>query len=283
MPSIRFFSRTTIKGMLKMLTGAAVILGSAGYLAYRLASLETKVEQAVDVDIPGMQGTLKDSALKTDKITTDVDMIARRINEELMGRIEQLGKESAQSAEKTKELSEKIDTLTSQYVRFLKLAEDKITVSIPPRWVDELPRRDGTIFSMGISTTTGKLSKAQQSAVEQAVASLSKMLERKTFAAVGYTIRSAGRKPPASFDQLSPEFKKNISGAIRELLDNFQVENYWVDPAGYVYALISLPLKEVMENSQLGMLMETLKLTQLSITDALKDDFKKNLQLELSR
>ena len=279
----RVFTGSPRKGMFTALAVTAAILGSAGYLAYRLASLETKVEQAVYVDIPGMQGTLKDSALKTDKITTDVDMIARRINEELMGRIEQLGKESAQSAEKTKELSEKIDTLTSQYVRFLKLAEDKITVSIPPRWVDELPRRDGTIFSMGISTTTGKLSKAQQSAVEQAVASLSKMLERKTFAAVGYTIRSDGRKPPASFDQLSPEFKKNISGAIRELLDNFQVENYWVDPAGYVYALISLPLKEVMENSQLGMLMETLKLTQLSITDALKDDFKKNLQLELSR
>jgi outer membrane murein-binding lipoprotein Lpp len=259
------------------------MLGAVGYLAYRLSSIETRVEQAVDVDIPGMQGTLKDSALKTDKISTDVDTIARRINDELMRDIEQLSKESKQSAEAAKALSQKVDTLTRQYVNFLKLAEDKITVSVPPRWVDELPRRDGTIFSMGISTMTGKLNKAQQSAVEQAVASLSKMLERKTFAAVGYTIRSAGRKPPASFDQLSPEFKKNISGAIRELLDNFQVENYWVDPAGYVYALISLPLKEVMENSQLGMLMETLKLTQLSITDAIKDDFKKNLQLELSR
>jgi len=279
----RFFNASATRGLFKALAGTAIILGAVGYLAYRLASIETRVEQAVDVDIPGMQETLKGSALKTDKITTDVDTIARRINEELMGKIEQLGRESTQSAEKTKELSEKIDTLASQYVRFLKLAEDKITVSVPPRWVDELPRRDGTIFSMGISTMTGKLTKAQQSAVEQAIASMSKMLERKTFTAVGYTIRSAGRKPPASFDELSPDFKKNIAGAIRELLDNFQVESYWVDPSGYVYALISLPLKEVMENSQLGMLMETLKLTQLSITDALKDDFKKNLQLELSR
>ncbi len=279
----RFFTGSTPIGILKVLAAIAVAFAIGGYLAYRLASLETKVEQAVDVDIPGMQGTLKDSALKTDKITADVDMMARRINDELMSQIEQLGKESKQGAEQTKVLSEKIDALSGQYVHFLKLAEDKIIVSVPPRWVDELPRRDGTIFSMGISTGAGKLGKAQKSAVEQAVAALSKMLERKTFAAVGYTIRSAGKKPPASFDELSPEFKKNIAGAIRELLDNYQVENYWVDPAGYVYALISLPLKEVMENSQLGMLMETLKLTQLSITDALKDDFKKNLQLELTR
>lgn len=279
----RFFTGSTPIGMLKVLAGIAVALAIGGYLAYRLASLETKVEQAVDVDIPTMQGTLKESALKTDKITADVGTMARRINDELMSQIEQLGKESKQGAEQTKALSEKIDALAGQYVHFLKLAEDKIIVSVPPRWVDELPRRDGTIFSMGISTGAGKLGKAQKSAVEQAVASLSKMLERKTFAAVGYTIRSAGRRPPAGFDELSPEFKKNISGAIRELLDNYQVESYWVDPAGYIYALISLPLQEVMENSQLGMLMETLKLTQLSITDALKDDFKKNLQMELSR
>jgi hypothetical protein len=283
MTSTHFFTASTIKSALKVLAGAAIMLGAVGYLAYRLSSIETRVEQAVDVDIPVMRDTLKDSALKTDKITADVDTIARRINEELMGKIEQLGRESTQSAEKTKELSEKIDTLASQYVRFLKLAEDKITVSVPPRWVDELPRRDGTIFSMGISTMTGKLNKAQQSAVEQALGAMSKLLERKTFSAVGYTIRSAGRKPPATFDELSTDFKKNIAGAIRELLDNFQVESYWVDPSGYVYALISLPLKEVMENSQLGMLMETLKLTQLSITDAIRDDFKKNLQLELSR
>ncbi len=283
MSRARFFTGSTIKGILKLLAGAAVILGSVGYLAYRLASIETRVEQAVDVDIPGMQETLKGSALKTDKISSDVDTIARRINDELMRDIEQLSRESKKSAEETKELSHKIDTLARQYVSFLKLAEDKITVSVPPRWVDELPRRDGTIFSMGISTASGKLNKAQQSAVEQALGAMSTLLERKTFSAVGYTIRSAGRKPPATFEELSPDFKKNISGAIRELLDNFQIESYWVDPAGYVYALISLPLKEVMENSQLAMLMETLKLTQLSITDALKDDFKKNLQLELSR
>jgi len=212
-----------------------------------------------------------------------VGTIARRINEELMSQIEQLGRESKQGAEEAKKLSQKIDILSRQYVSFLKLAEDKITVSVPPRWVDEPPRRDGIIFSMGISTMTGKLTRAQQSAVEQAIASMSKMLERKTFSAVGYTIRSAGRKPPATFDELSPDFKKNIAAAISELLENFQIESYWVDPAGYVYALISLPLKEVMENSQLGMLLETLKITRLSITDALKDDFKKNLQLELSR
>jgi hypothetical protein len=279
----RFFTSSILIGMLKVLAVIAVAFGIGGYLAYRLASLETTVGKAVDVDIPQMQDTLKDSALKTDKITDDVDTIARRINEELMGHIEQLSRESKQGAEEARVLSDKIDTLSRQYVRFLKLAEDKITVSVPPRWVDEIPRRDGTIFSMGISSTTGTLSKAQQSAIEQAIAAMSKMLERKTFAAVGFTIRSAGRKPPASFDELSPAFKKNIAGAIHELLDNFQVESCWVDPAGYVYALISLPLQEVMENSQLGMLMETLKLTQLSITDALRDDFKKNLQLELSK
>jgi len=281
--SKRFFTGSTLKGTLKVLSGTVVIFGSVGYLAYRLASLEIAVERAVDIDIPTMQDTLNASALKTDKITADVDTIARRINEELMKNLKQLSTESKRSAEETKALSQKVDMLTRQYVNFLKMAEDKIIVSVPPRWVDELPRRDGTIFSMGISTMTGKLDKGQQSAVEQALTSMSNMLERKTFAAVGYTIRSAGKKPPAHFDDLSPDFKKNIAGAISELLGNFQVENYWVDPAGYVYALISLPLKEVMENSQLGMLMETLKLTQLSITDALKDDFKKNLQLELSR
>jgi len=281
--NIRFFKGSTIKGALKVLAGAAFLLAAVGYLAYQLSSLETTVGQVVAVDIPRMQDTLKESALKTDKITTDVDTIARRINEELMRDLEQLSSESKQSAEETKALSQKIDTLSRQYVHFLKLAEDKITVSIPPRWVDELPRRDGTVFSVGISPLGGKLNKAQQAAVERALAGMAQTIERKTFSAVESTIRSAGRKPPATFDKLSPEFKKNVAAAIDEFLADFEIENYWVDPAGYVYALVSLPVQEEMENSQLGMLMETLKLTQLSISDALKKDFQKNLQLELLR
>jgi hypothetical protein len=230
-----------------------------------------------------MQDTLKDSSAKAGMLSASMDTLTHRINEELMKDIDELGEESSQNTQAITGLSQKIDTLSRQYVNFLKLAEDKITVSIPPRWVDELPRREGSIFSVGVSPLTGKLNKAQQSAVEEALAGMTQMLERKTFSAVGYTIRAAGKEPPASFGELSPAFKKNVAEAIQELLADFQVENYWVDPAGYVYALISLPVKQGMENSQLGMLMETLQLTQLSITDALKKDFEKNLKLELSR
>jgi len=131
--NIRFFKGSTIKGAFKVLAGTAFLLAAVGYLAYLLSSLETTVEQVVAVDIPRMQDTLKDNGAKADTLSANMDSLTRRINEELMRDIDQLGKESKHNTEAVKGLSQTIDTLSRQYVNFLRLAEDKITVSLPPR------------------------------------------------------------------------------------------------------------------------------------------------------
>jgi hypothetical protein len=294
-----------IKSILQVTGGIAVMVTALWYLAHQFASIETKLNQVVQGDIPKIQDTLEKNAEMTDVLQTDMhsltqelndlgdqvetikqietnmDLLTKKINEELIAGISQLEQESVHNTKEVQELAQKIDNLSRQYVKFLKLSEDKITVSIPPKWVDELPYRDGTVFSVGISPSTKELQRSQKRAVEQALTNMTTLLERKTFNAVAYTIRSAGKTPPTHFEELSQQFKGQITEAINELLLDFRVESYWVDPAGYVYTLISLPIEDRIKGSQFAMLIETLKLTQLSVTEALKQDFEKHLQIEL--
>ena len=296
---------TKIKTILQVAGSITFILATLGYLAYQFASIETKLNQVVKADIPTLKNTLEKNAdmtgtLQTDmhsltqelndlgdqvetvkNIETNVNLLSEKINEELIAGISQLEQESLQNIKEVQELAQKIDNLSRQYVKFLKLSEDKITVSIPPKWVDALPYREGTVFSVGISPSTKELQNSQKRAVEQALTTMTTLLERKTFNAVAYTIRSAGKTPPTQFEELSEQFKGQITEAIHELLLDFRVESYWVDPAGYVYALISLPIEDRIKGSQFAMLIETLKLTQLSVTEALQQDFEKHLQIEL--
>ena len=288
-----------------MIGVVAVVVLALWYLTEQFVSIETKLTQVVAADIPTIKETLGKNSERTDlikadvnsithkindletqgeafnQIETNVDLITKKIDEELVAGMSQLEKESGQNTQEVKALSKKIDTLSRQYVKFLKLAEDKITVSIPPKWLDTLPYREGTVFSVGISPQTDKLPVAQQNAVTQALSNMARMLERKTISAVALTIRSAGKSPPTKFNELSKQFKEQMTDAINELMVDFRVESYWVDPAGFVYALISLPIEDRINDSQFGLLIETLKLTYLSVTEAVPDDFERNLQIEL--
>ncbi|MCK5009732.1 MAG: hypothetical protein KAS98_04550, partial [Deltaproteobacteria bacterium] len=197
----------------------------------------------------------------------NIEILTEKINDELIPE----RKGSEQNIEAIKILAQKIDKLSSQYVKFLKLAEDKIIVSIPPKWIDELPHRRGTIFALGISPQSNKLTIAQQRALKQARSNVAMMLQRKTFNAVRHAIESAGKPYPNSLKELTPEFKHQITEAINELLVDSQIESYWVDPNGYVYALVSLSIEKYLEGSKLGILIETLRLTKQSITETLTD------------
>ena len=291
-----------IKLILKLILGIAVILGAAWYLVNQFSFIGAKLDQVVLMDLPKIKNALKESAEGNKKIETGMDvltqgisslgdqaesvskiesnvkLLTRKINDELISGIDQFGEVSEKNIE---EISKKIDKLSRQYVKFMKLAEDKIVVSIPPKWVDELPHRKGTIFALGIGTTTNKLNRAQQYAAEQARSTIAMILEKKTFSAVRYTIQSVGKPPPRSLEDLSGELRKQIAEAAKEILADSRVESYWVDPAGYVYALVALPIEKSIEGSKLGVLIETLRLTHQSITEALVQDFKKQLKLEM--
>lgn len=291
-----------IKLILKLILGIAVIFGAAWYLVNQLSFIGAKLDQVVLMDLPRIKNALEESAEGNKKMETGMDtltreisslgdqaesvskiesnvkLLARKINDELLSEITQFGEVSEKSLE---EVSKKIDILSRQYVKFMKLAEDKIVVSIPPKWVDELPQRKGTIFALGIGTSTNALDKAQQRAAEQARSTIAMMLEKKTFSAVKHTIQSVGKPPPRSLEDLSEELKQQITGSVKEILADSRVESYWVDPSGYVYALVALPIEKCIEGSKLGMLIETLRLTHQSITEALVQDFKAQLKLEL--
>jgi len=137
--------------------------------------------------------------------------------------------------------------------------------------VDELPHREGTVFAIGIGPKNNKLTTAQQRADEQARSNMAMMLRSKTLDAVRHTIESAGKTPPNGLKELSTEFKEEINEVVDELLLDSQIESYWVDPNGHVYALISLPIEKYLEKSKLGTLIETLRLTKQSITESLID------------
>lgn len=294
-----------IKFIIQLIGVISVILGVLWYLATQFSSIDIKLNQVISTDIPGIKSTLEKNSERTDEIKTDVDnltlkitnlgdqaesiskietnmdLLTQKINDEVISEINQLEKEREQNVKELKILSKKIDYLSRQYVKFLKLSKDKIIVSIPPKWVDELPYNSSIIYAVGISPSTSELDKAQQRAVEQARSNIAMMLERKTINAVGYVIKSAGKNPPRSLDELSKQFKEHLTEAINELLVDSRVESYWVDPSGFVYVLVSLPVEAIIEGSKLGILIETLRLTHLSITEVLMQDFKKQLKLEL--
>jgi len=265
-----------IKGVFQVVGAVTVIISAIWYLTQQFSSIEAKLNQVVASDIPKLKETLGENAEKTDRIGVDISTITNKIEG-----LETRSAEFDRMETTVDLLTKKIDNLSMQYVKFLKLSEDRITVSIPPKWLDSLPYREGTVFSVGISSQTGKLPTAQQNAVRQALSNMKKMLERKTISAVAFTIRAAGKSPPTSFEELSEQFREQMTKAINELMIDFRVESYWVDPAGFVYALISLPVEERIKDSQFGLLIETLKLTHLSVKEAVADDFKKNLQIEL--
>ena len=279
------------KRIIQFIIGIVLILALLCYLAIQFASINTKLKQVVSTDIPIIKNRLKRGSTATEKMGADVksltgniatwedykesireierniEILTEKINDELIPE----RKGNKQNVEVIKILSQKIDKLSKQYVRFLKLAEDKIVVSIPPKWVDELPHREGTIFAIGIGPKNNKLTTAQERASEQARSNMAMMLRSKTLDAVRHTIESAGKLPPNGLKELSPEFKQEINEVVDELLLDSQIESYWVDPNGHVYALVSLPIEKYLERSKLGTLIETLRLTKQSIAEALID------------
>ncbi len=295
-----------IKLILQLIGGIALILLTLWYFTNQFSFIGEKLNKVASVDIPEIKNTLDknseradliktdmniisqrintlgDQAASVNRIETNIDLLSRKINDELISGIDQYGKGSKQNIAELKKLANKIDRLSRQYVKFLKLAEDKIIVSVPPKWIDELPYRKGTIFAVGISPSASELNKAQQIAADQARSGMAMMIERKTFNALGNTIKSAGKSPPESLDELSLQFRQKLSEVVNELLIDTRIENYWVDPAGYVYALISLPIEYRIAGSKFGVLIETLKLTHQSFTEVVMQDFRNQLKLELS-
>jgi len=279
------------KRIIQFIVGIVLILAVLCYLAIQFASINTKLKQVVSTDIPIIKNRLKRGSTATEKMEADmdtltgniaswgdykesikeikrnIDFLTKKINDELIP--EMKGKK--QNVEVIKTLAQKIDKLSKQYVIFLKLAEDKIVVSIPPKWVDELPHREGTIFAIGIGPKNNKLTTAQERAGKQARSNMAMMLRSKTLDAVRNTIESAGKTSPNGLKELSPEFKQEINKAVDKFLLESQIESYWVDPNGHVYALVSLPIEKYLKRSNLGTLIETLRLTKQSFTGALID------------
>ena len=294
-----------MKSIIQVLGGIAIIVGTLWYLAGQFASIDVQLTQVISTDIPKIKEDLDNNYEKTEQIRTNMDNIVRtidtlgdqaesinkigknmdlltdKIDGEIISEMNQLEMERKNNIKEVEMLSRKIDNLSRQYVKFLKLSKDKITVSIPPKWVDELPCRDGMIFNVGVSPSTERINEAQQLAVKQARSHMAIILKRKTINAIGSTIEAAGKLPPSAFDELSEQFKKQVNEAISELMIYSRIESYWVDPAGYIYALVSLPVKNIIEGSKFSVLIETLELTYNSITAALTQDFKHQLKVEL--
>jgi hypothetical protein len=294
-----------IKFIIQLLSGITIIVGTLWYLAGQFTSIDVQLTQVISTDIPKIKNDLESNYEKTEQIRTNMDNIARtidalgdqsesidkieinmnllsdKIDDEIISEMNQLELERDRNIKEVEILSRKIDNLSIQYVKFLKLSKDKITVSIPPKWVDELPCRDGMIFNVGVSPSTKRINEAQQLAVKQARSHMEIILKRKTINAIGSTIEAAGKLPPSAFDELSEQFKEQVNEAISELMRYSKIESYWVDPAGYIYALVSLPVKNIIEGSKFGVLIETLELTYHSSTEALTQDFKHQLKVEL--
>ena len=280
-----------IKLIIQFVGGIVLIILALWFLTTQFAFISSKIKHVVSTDIPIIKNRLDKNSKATEKMKTDmdnltkniaawgdrkksikeidtnIDLLTKKVNDKLL----QEGKGSEQNIETIKILAHKIEKLSKQYVRLLKLAEDKIIVSIPPKWIDELPHRRGTIFALGISPQSNKLTITQQRALKQARSNVAMMLQRKTFNAVRHAIESAGKPYPNSLKELTPEFKHQITEAINELLVDSHIESYWVDPNGYVYALVSLSIEKYLEGSKLGILIETLRLTKQSITETLTD------------
>ncbi|MBW2222272.1 MAG: hypothetical protein JRF22_07045 [Deltaproteobacteria bacterium] len=193
--------------------GIAVTVGMLWCLAGQFASIDVQLTQVVSKDIPKIKNDLESHYEKTEQIRTNIDnisltfdtlgdqaesinkieksmdLLTDKIDDEIISEMNQLEMERKNNIKEVEMLSRKIDNLSRQYVKFLKLAKDKITVSIPPKWVDELPCRDGMIFNVGVvSPSTKRINEAQQLAVKQARSHMTIVLKRKTINAIGSTI-----------------------------------------------------------------------------------------------
>lgn len=279
------------KRTIQLVVGLLIILPTLWYMAIQFASVQSKLRHVVSTDIPIIQNRLERSSTATEKMEANLQMLTESmaawdhyqesINEieKSMQRLTQKMNDAVipesegrkQSIDTIKRLAEKIDQLSKQYVRFLKLAEDKIVVSIPPKWVDEPPRREGTMFAVGVGAKNSKLEMSQALAVKQGRSNMARMLHSKTLDAIRQTIESAGKPLPHGLNELSTGFHEEINEAIDELLLDSRIESYWVDPNGHVYALVALPVEAYLGRSKLGTLIETLKLTKQSITESLMD------------
>ncbi|MCK5422474.1 MAG: hypothetical protein KAJ08_09925, partial [Deltaproteobacteria bacterium] len=241
-----------MKSIIQLLGGIAIIVGTLWYLAGQFASIDVQLTQVISTDIPKIKEDLDNNYEKTEQIRTNMDNIVRtidtlgdqaesinkigknmdlltdKIDGEIISEMNQLEMERKNNIKEVEMLSRKIDNLSRQYVKFLKLSKDKITVSIPPKWVDELPCRDGMIFNVGVSPSTERINEAQQLAVKQARSHMAIILKRKTINAIGSTIEAAGKLPPSAFDELSEQFKKQVNEAISELMIYSRIESYWV-------------------------------------------------------
>jgi len=141
------------KRLIQFIVGIVFILAVLCYLAIQFASINTKLKQVVSTDIPIIKNRLISGSTATEEIEANVktltgnfatwenykesireierniEILTKKINDELIPKSN--GKK--QNVEAIKILAHKIDKLSKQYVRFLKLAEDKIVVSIPPQ------------------------------------------------------------------------------------------------------------------------------------------------------
>lgn len=274
-------------------------------MAGQFASMDGQLTRVISAEIPKIKNDLDTNYEKAEQIKIKMDHMARtvdafgnraesigqmdknmslltgKINDDIISEINQIDLERKRSIKEVEMLSRKIDHLSKQYVKFLKLSKDKITVSIPPKWVDELPRRDGMIFHVGVSPATRRINEAQELAVNQARSHMATILKRKTMNAMESTIEASGTISPNAFDELSESFKKQVNAAIGEWMVNSRMESYWIDPAGYVYALLSLPVNNIIDSSSFGVLIETLKRVQRSTAETLAQNFTDQLKAEL--
>ena len=94
-------------------------------------------------------------------------------------------------------------------------------------------------------------------------------------------IEAGGQIYPNAFDELSGPFHNQVNAAVDTWMANSRMESYWIDPAGYVYALLSLPVNNIIGSSNFNVLIETLKQAQQSSTETQAQDFINQLKTEL--
>jgi hypothetical protein len=277
-----------IKLVIQLTGGMVLVCAGWWYLATQFATIDSQLDRVMSADMPTIKKGLDADSKTVEKLQVDMGILTKNIEalekqkeriRKMQASIELLSQkfddelpteemEREQTTDAVKMLVAHIDRLSKQYRRFLERAENKIVVSLPPKWVDELPTKRGTLYALGIGPGDVTFKSAQKQAVEQALSMMSVTLRKKTFDEVRSIVTSAGKPSPLDFEELTPAFKKQVNKAVNELLGETHSESYWVDPDGYVYALVSLPIEKYLEGSELGALIETLRQTKQSITTA---------------
>lgn len=294
-----------MKFIIQLLVGIAIMAGALWYLASQFVAIDGQLSQVISTEIPKIKNDLDSNYEKSEQIKTKMNHMASimdaladqaesignmeknmglltdKMDDEIISEMNQIGLERKTNIEEVEMLSRKIDDLSKQYVKFLKLSKDKITVSIPPKWVDELPRRDGMLFHVGVSPATRRINEAQDLAVNQARSHMTTVLKRKTMNAMTSAIEAGGQIYPNAFDELSGPFHNQVNDAVDAWMADSRMESYWIDPAGYVYALLSLPVNNIIGSSNFNVLIETLKQAQQSSIETQAQDFINQLKTEL--